>query len=698
MPAGLIIFDEFALDCNRYELLRDGRPIKLEKIPMELLILLVTKDGHLVTRQEIIEHLWGNDVFVDTEHGINTAIRKIRSALKDDPERPRFVQTITGKGYRFIAELRNGNGSAAAFTEVVDVTAGKISAPSGNAAMNLPPKPDSPFWLRTVVAFVLALSIFGAALYWITKPPTMPHVVASHALTKTGVRKNPEFQSRVLTDGVSVYYQEARPSGTATMLVAASGGDAAELTASVEGGLTDISPDGSQALFAVPTTAGFDAWIQALPTGTPRLLIKDARFPTWTADGRHVLFARRGDHELWRANANGADTQRLADFPDISGIAVSPDGDHIRVSDAGGTLWEADPDGTHAKAVVTDFVVGKWSPDGKFFFFSKTDPDQTNLYVRSEERHWWERNSPLRQLTFGPFSIFRPAAISKDGKHIYAVGTESHGELSVYDQHTQAFVPYLGGMPACDVDFSRDGKWVAYVSYPEGTLWRRRIDGTERRQLTVRPMTVSNPRWSPDGKRIVFWDAQGLRLRKVQIYVVDAEGGGPTLLPATGKNPIDPTWSPDGKAIAYSVGGGSPDDVNGIWILDLSSQKSSKIPGSAGFWSARWSPDGKHLVALGGNPSKLWLFSFDSQKWSELISGNPNWPSWSRDSNSVYAEMFAEASIVRVGISDHKVERIASFKGFPFAAVAFMGVTPDGRPIMTRDTGIEEVYDFDLEY
>lgn len=107
MPAGPIQFDEFSLDCDRFELLRSGRPIKLEKIPMELLILLASKDGNLVTRDEIIERLWGKDVFVDTEHGINTAIRKIRLALRDDPEKPRFVQTVTGKGYRFIAEKRN---------------------------------------------------------------------------------------------------------------------------------------------------------------------------------------------------------------------------------------------------------------------------------------------------------------------------------------------------------------------------------------------------------------------------------------------------------------------------------------------------------------------------------------------------------------------------------------------------------------
>jgi DNA-binding winged helix-turn-helix (wHTH) protein len=97
VTGGQIKFEEFSLDCDRYELLRAGRPIKLEKLPMELLILLVEKNGHLVTRQEIIERLWGAGVFLDTEHGVNTAVRKVRHALRDDTERPRYIQTVTGK-------------------------------------------------------------------------------------------------------------------------------------------------------------------------------------------------------------------------------------------------------------------------------------------------------------------------------------------------------------------------------------------------------------------------------------------------------------------------------------------------------------------------------------------------------------------------------------------------------------------------
>jgi len=98
-------FGDFRLDCDRFELCRKGRRLKLERQPLELLILLATKRGQIVTREEIAKCLWKSDVFVDTEHGINTAIRKIRQALGEDKEQPRFVQTVSGQGYRFIAPL-----------------------------------------------------------------------------------------------------------------------------------------------------------------------------------------------------------------------------------------------------------------------------------------------------------------------------------------------------------------------------------------------------------------------------------------------------------------------------------------------------------------------------------------------------------------------------------------------------------------
>ena len=112
--------DNFELDLRAYELRRSGRPLKIERIPMELLRLLIERPGELVTREQIIEGIWGKDVFLDTESGINAAVRKIRQVLKDDPERPRFVQTVTGKGYRFIAPIEEPSPPPARPSLVID--------------------------------------------------------------------------------------------------------------------------------------------------------------------------------------------------------------------------------------------------------------------------------------------------------------------------------------------------------------------------------------------------------------------------------------------------------------------------------------------------------------------------------------------------------------------------------------------------
>src|SRR6185437_7450190 len=97
--------DEFELDLRAYELRRSGSVVRLERIPMELLLLLIENRSQLVSREQILERIWGKDVFLDCDNSINAAIRKVRHALKDDPEHPRFIQTVTGKGYRFVASV-----------------------------------------------------------------------------------------------------------------------------------------------------------------------------------------------------------------------------------------------------------------------------------------------------------------------------------------------------------------------------------------------------------------------------------------------------------------------------------------------------------------------------------------------------------------------------------------------------------------
>lgn len=152
MPPVSCKFGDFELDCARFELRRNGRTLKLERIPMELLILLAEKDGNVVSRQEIVDRLWGKDVFVDTEHGINTAIRKIRAALREDGEKPRFVQTVQGKGYRLVVEPKNGN----ARSSPVPL---EVRTPASSEAN--PKRPRN--WWRVGTAAIV-LTIFAGAL------------------------------------------------------------------------------------------------------------------------------------------------------------------------------------------------------------------------------------------------------------------------------------------------------------------------------------------------------------------------------------------------------------------------------------------------------------------------------------------------------------------------------------------------------
>ena len=168
-------FADFELDSGRYELRRGDRVLKLEKIPMDLLTLLVESNGQLVSRDQIIEKIWGKDVFLDTEHGINTAVRKIRQALGDDPDQPRFVQTVTGKGYRFVAPValigearRNGDNSrkvSLATEPRPDVlpVGSEVSAPTAPTLRDTNPARPSKA-LRTAAMTIAALVLLAAAL------------------------------------------------------------------------------------------------------------------------------------------------------------------------------------------------------------------------------------------------------------------------------------------------------------------------------------------------------------------------------------------------------------------------------------------------------------------------------------------------------------------------------------------------------
>src|SRR5262249_7627487 len=155
-------------------------------------------------------------------------------------------------------------------------------------------------------------------------------------------------------------------------------------------------------------------------------------------------------------------------------------------------------------------------------------------------------------------------------------------------------IPFLSGISADGLDFSRDGKWVVYVSEPDATIWRSRVDGSERLQLSSPPVIPFLPRCSPHGTQIVYTDIQTGKPWK--ILIVSPEGGPAAEMYSESDNQVDPTWSPDGQHIVYGRPGGGTGF--GIRMFDLATKKVTVVPGSQSLYAPRWSPDGKYIVGI----------------------------------------------------------------------------------------------------
>jgi len=271
--------------------------------------------------------------------------------------------------------------------------------------------------------------------------------------------------------------------------------------------------------------------------------------------------------------------------------------------------------------------------------------------------------------------------------------------LMRYDGKAGRFAPFLEGISAEYVAFSKDGKSVAYVSYPEGALWRTKLDGSERLQLTYPPIYPVLPRWSPDGKKIVFFEFALSADKPARIYEVSSESGTPRqLIPDDRHQQLDPNWSPDGSKIVY--GGQAGDAASSIRIFDLGNHQLSTLPDSQGLFSPRWSPNGRYILAFSADSMKLLLFDFQMQKWTELARGSMGWLTWSKDGQSVYVLHYeGKGAVLRIRISDHKAEKIFDLNNFTTGGRygGWLGLAPDDSPLLLRDAGTQDVYALDWE-
>lgn len=297
---------------------------------------------------------------------------------------------------------------------------------------------------------------------------------------------------------------------------------------------------------------------------------------------------------------------------------------------------------------------------------------------------------------------FRSPSSSLDGKRLFAIGIQRRGELARLDAKTRQFVAYLPGIAANALNFSRDGQWIAYTTYPDATLWRSKTDGGQKLQLSFLPSVAHHPRWSPDGKWVVF--TARIPGNHWGLYLVSAEGGNQQALSPSDETDVDPGWSPDGNTVIFSGlpwADVSPEKATSIRLLDLRTNHRFSLPGSAGLWEPDWSPDGRYVLSLTADSKKLMIYDFRNQKWTVLVEmRNISNPTWSSDGAYIYFDTIdvEDPAIYRVGRANSKREQLASLKDFRITSLftSTMNFAPDGSPVLLRNTGIEEIYALDL--
>jgi len=376
---------------------------------------------------------------------------------------------------------------------------------------------------------LLVIAVLGAVAVrfaWAPAPVKVEKVVQ--------VTSDHATKGRPLTDGARLYFSESTtPLRSVITQMAVTGGATGTIEVPFPApGLVDLSPDGTELLVLADrqirglVLAPSPLWIVAFLGGTPRpvgnLSAEDA---AWSPDGETIAYTVGAD--LFLVAADGSNPRKIwTAGGDVYYPAWAPDGRRLRLSvvdpeDGRRSLWAMGATGADPHPVFPDFELsaccGRWSPDGRNYVFSAGPPPRSgmasvmaslappdrDLWVLREPRGWlsFGRSKPVR-LTQGPLSYGVPVW-SRDGRKVFAEGSRQSGELVRCQLGSGECTPYLGGIDAEGVSFSRDGEWVAYV-LPDGTLWRSRADGTEKLQLTFAPLWAALPQWSPDGRRICF--------------------------------------------------------------------------------------------------------------------------------------------------------------------------------------------------
>jgi Tol biopolymer transport system component/DNA-binding winged helix-turn-helix (wHTH) protein len=627
-------FGPYEADLETHELWKNGIKLKLGGQPFEILTLLLRRPGQMVSREEMQKEIWAADTFVDFNHGLNAAVNKLREALTDSAEEPRYIETLPRRGYRFIGNvepLQNAvsapGGDGLKTTPLIPVapppeTVAREEVPASEepfktdrAEVSVPVgrKKSMPWRLRIIGA----IGVAGLILLWwlaFSRGPELRERLEQHA--KTGKLANmltlvpdPASDPAISPDGKSVAFRRNSyaPGAAGIFVTSSEGKGLAQFTQHPGDCCPAWSPDGRMIAFSRIATDEYGIYVVNASGGAPRKIShEDPRKKrgelAWTADGKFIAFSGdspTGGSQIFLLSVQDSSVRPMTEPEGQDrdwGPSFSPDGTRMAFVRANGAgfpeeifLTAAAGAAAHQATYERAAVMGPpaWSADGQNIIFSSTKAGEPSLWkipanggiaIRIEEtgEAAWHPTLSRRDGKLVVQKILRSSSI-------YRMDLQEGGA-----QQARTIVTSTNGRNE-GPQLSPDGKRLVFMSDRSGNLeiWASNRDGSAAVQLT-NLNGCGTPRWSPDGLWVAF-DTVGNGARGV--YVISAKGGTPRALVQDQSENSVPSWSRDGKWVYFASNRSGQDQV---WKAPAEGGQPVQVTQHGGF-AALESPDGKTL-------------------------------------------------------------------------------------------------------
>jgi len=688
-------FDQFEIDLVSGQLRAlEGHVVRIQQLPLQVLRLLLEAEGRVVTRDQLRAALWSKDTFVDFEHSVNTAIKKLRQAFGDSFDNPKFIETLPKVGYRFLVPVE--------WVRDMEQKAGSDPGPGGMTGQDAAPTRPK---YRTAAAVVAGLAL-GMAAYFLYQSLLLK-------------RKTPEPSLSLAVTSVGEKYSPS------------------------------LSPDGKQLAFSWNGGSGsyFSIYVKLIGAEGPLRLTKQESVdfnPVWSPDNHYVAFCRiqKGNTGIYIVPVLGGAERKVRDahweerdfdqyFWYFGRLSWSPDGRLLAFSDRASSneatsIYLLSLESLAIRRLTSPGLPGDYnpafSPDGQTLAFNRGSQGVTSIYVLplsgGEERRlasgsqfgWglaWTADG--RNIVFGRAGwlarsgwLWKIPARGGDPERLQfgQEGTEPsiRGNRLVYARQitnlsiwrknvngSRSSAPSDRFLTSTAIEsgpqFSPDGNKVVFESTRSGAyeIWMCRSDGSNLIQLTHFNTVTGTPRWSPDGKQIAF-DSRAPG--NADIFVMDGQGGSIRNLTKEASAEVVPSWSRDGRWVYFAS------DRTGDWQVwkVLGSGGTAVQVTRHGAYAAFESLDGKFLYytkypAVPG----IWRMPVNGGEETEIITPLESgfWGYWGIAENGIYyLDSTTKPAIAFYNFDTRRTARVFDLENRPAREVTGLGIAPNSGTIL----------------